>query len=166
MKLILFIPLMALFFSCGNSKKVASDAVKTDAAAISVDPENEVAIIQEGKPQRNAMVKATIGSFKESDTFSIQDVQINGNTLLLTITYGGGCADHQFEFIGSPMIMKSMPPIRSVQLIHDSANDNCKAIVTRIVEIDLKNIAYTPKPGSELMLMLKGWDKKIKYTYE
>ncbi len=166
MKLFLFLPILAFLFSCGNVKKANKDTVKVDASTIVIDEEAQVKTPPEGKPQRNAMVKSTIGSFKESDAFSIQDAQIKGNTLLLTITYGGGCAEHKFEFIGSPMIMKSMPPIRSVQLIHDSANDNCKAIVTRIVEIDLKNIAYTPKPGSELMLMLKGWDKKIKYTYE
>ena len=166
MKSILFILIAIITFSCGNSKKATSEVIKPDASTIAIDQENQVPTTPQENSQKNVMVKSTIGSFKESDAFSIQDVQIKGNTLLLTITYGGGCADHQFEFIGSPMIMKSMPPIRSVQLIHDAANDKCKALVTQTIEIDLKEIAYSPTPGSELMLMLKGWDKKINYTYE
>tara|TARA_R110002072_G_scaffold302668_1_gene487149 strand:- start:2760 stop:3260 length:501 start_codon:yes stop_codon:yes gene_type:complete len=166
MKYILLIPIVVLLFSCGNSKEIAKE-VQNDTSTIKIDPESEVSNDPDPiKPQRNVMIKGTIGSFKETDAFDIQDVTIKGNTLLLTITYSGGCADHKFEFIGSSVIMKSLPPIRSVRLIHDAADDACESLVTRIIEVDLKNIAYTATPGTELNLMLKGWDTKINYIYE
>ncbi|MBL1279180.1 MAG: hypothetical protein COA33_002865 [Fluviicola sp.] len=162
MKLLFLISTLALLFSCGNSKKAAEKVVDTSTSSETVEETTPTTT----KPQRNAMVKATIGSFKDSDDFDVHEVSINGNTLLLTISYSGGCADHKFEFIGNSVVMKSIPPIRSVRLIHDAAGDACESVVTRIIEVDLKNIAYTPTAGSELILMLKGWDTKIKYTYE
>ena len=108
----------------------------------------------------------TIGEFKDSDLLDIQSAKIIKNTLFLVVTYSGGCAEHKFSFIGSPMIMKSLPPKRSVKLIHDKNNDSCRSIVTKTIEIDLKNIAYDQTPGSEIVFMLEGWDDQLKYTFE
>ena len=145
MKSILFLPIIALLFSCGNSKKVTEEVSNS---------------------QGNKVVKALIGEFKKSDSFSIKSASISGNKLLLTIEYTGGCTDHQFEFIGSPMIMKSMPPIRAVQLVHNANNDSCESQITEVLEIDIRCMAYNQNAGSEIFLTLEGWDEKLKYIYE
>lgn len=163
MKLFISIPLIILLFSCGNSKKVSEEIIDTSKAQTETNPTTKP---PEMKPERNVKLKAFIGDVKETDAFSIESAVITGNTLLMTITYSGGCADHQFEFIGSPAIQKSMPPIRAVRLVHNANDDACRSVVTRIIEVDLQDIAYQQRAGSELMLHLEGFKTKLKYTFE
>lgn len=152
MKLLVSISIIALLLSCGSTKEV--EIVK------------EETVQEEIKPQRNIPVKATIGEFKESDHVVINAVRIVGNTLFLDVSYSGGCKEHRFEFIGSPVILKTLPPKRSVQLYHDSNEDVCRELVTNTIEIDLKELTYQPIAGSEIVLLLKGWDDPITYIFE
>ncbi|NBW58948.1 MAG: hypothetical protein EBR41_00005, partial [Crocinitomicaceae bacterium] len=61
---------------------------------------------------------------KESatDAFKILDAKIIGNYLHLNISYSGGCEKHSFKIIGDLLLSKSLPPIRSVKLIHYGNN--------------------------------------------
>ena len=68
---------------------------------------------------RDEIITAKIGRVNQySDTFIFNSVEIKDNFLLIEISFKGGCEKHNFEFIGSSTISKSMPPIRDVQLIH------------------------------------------------
>ncbi len=118
------------------------------------------------KPQRNAQVESFIGAFEESDPLDIDSMHVEGNKLFMYVSYSGGCREHQFKLVGSPLVMKTLPPKRPVQLVHDNEDDLCESIVSRVLEIDLKNLAYEPTPGSTIVLQLKGWKEDITYTYE
>src|SRR4051812_44223791 len=69
-----------------------------------------------------------------SDTLqstSIDTAFIEGNTIWIKVQYPGGCQDHHFDLEGSTAISKSLPPIRSVALIHSGKKDNCKAMIIK-----------------------------------
>jgi len=110
---------------------------------------------------------ATIGEFPASiDPIKIDSVQIVGNKMLISVSYAGGCGNHNFKLIGSQQIAKSMPAIRAVKLFHTIDNDNCKKMITRVLHFDISELAYKKENGSEIYLALDGYKEKLKYTFE
>ncbi len=99
------------------------------------------------------------------DPFNIVEVSIFENTMSLIVNYGGGCSTHEFQLAGSTSVMKSFPPQRSIQLLHNGNNDLCKMLVTDTIFFNIENLSNEKKPGSEIILNLKGWDNSISYTY-
>lgn len=153
MKIITILSAVLLLFSCASKKNAENESKKGNMA------ENGLDIIK---------VKATTGQFaKASDPItSIDTVFIEGNTMYIDLTYGGGCKDHEFQLIGSLAIAKSYPPIRGIQLVHKANEDNCRALVRKRLEVNIEEIAYQQEEGSEIYLSLEGWKERIKYTYQ
>ena len=100
-----------------------------------------------------------------SDVIKIEDAKIVGNKLEIKVSYGGGCENHSFELIGSPNISKSLPPIRSIQLIHRANKDACKALIIKELKFDISAFTYKKESGDAIYLQLDGWDAKLLYTY-
>ncbi len=97
---------------------------------------------------------------------TINDVKLNGNTLMMSISYTGGCAKHTFNLIGSEMISKSLPPIRSINLIHSANDEACKREMFDTLYFDITNLAYKKELGSVIKLNLNGWKEQLVYTYQ
>jgi len=146
--------------SCKTKQNVGSEKVETE---ISIDQKG---ITNKEYPDMN--VKAEIGDTKiESSSVQILKSSIDGNLLTLKIGYSGGCAEHSFEFIGSEMIAKSLPPIRNVRLIHYANGETCRIYIERKLVIDLRELAYEKKSGSQIKLNISGQkDQQILYTYQ
>ena len=100
-----------------------------------------------------------------SDAIKILDAKINKNQLLLNISYSGGCEKHSFKIIGDLLLSKSLPPIRSVKLIHYGNNDACKKLIIENLVIDISDLAYKKEDGSEIYLSLDGWGERITYVF-
>ncbi len=145
MKLILILISTCLFVACKCHKKIVSQ-----------DKINKEEMIIIGKLD-------TISD--SSDAIKFEDVKLNGNTLEIKVSYGGGCENHTFELIGSPNISKSLPPIRSIQLIHRANKDACKALIIKDLMFDVSSFTYKKESGSTIYLQLDGWDQKLLYTY-
>lgn len=145
----LFVLSMALL-SCGTRKNATKDEHGDSTA----------------KP-KETMITATIGEFsKTSDPMTISSVQIEGNFMTIEVTYSGGCGEHSFQMMGSSNIAKSLPPIRSIQLVHNANKDECKKMIIQMIKVDISALAYKKERGSEIYLTLEGWKEKIKYTFE
>ena len=145
MKLSIFFSALIMIIGCGTQKKMAQEQVENS----------------------NTMIKAKVGEINvASDPLTITNVNVKGNILLIDISYSGGCKDHSFEVVGSPMIAKSLPPIRAIQLIHHANSDQCKKMILQTLEVDLKDLAYQQKVGSKIFLTLDGWKDKIEYSFE
>lgn len=115
----------------------------------------------------STMITASIGETDQtSDNFSITDVRVKGNTLSIDVNYSGGCEEHQFEMVGSKNIAKSLPPIRSIQLVHKANGDKCKKLVMQTIEVDIKALAHKQESGDKIFLTLDGWKDRIEYTFE
>ncbi len=130
-----------------------------------IEQVDENAINVDGKTQTE-MITAKLGSFKESDAISILNARIEGNKMYLIVEYSGGCKDHSFELIGSYAIAKSIPPQRSIQLYHNSNQDNCRALLTDTIVANIEALAASSNAGSEIILNLDGYGKQLKYIYE
>lgn len=154
MKVAPFILAGLIAFACGTKKNAEDGEVrsgKNDTTPVTKD------IVK---------VTAAIGEFeKTSDPVKIDTVEVRGNILYIDITYSGGCEEHQFEVIGSPMIAKSMPPIRAIQLVHRANGDTCREQKSVKLEVYIDDLAYQQEVGSEIYLNLEGWKERIYYKY-
>ncbi|MEN9999508.1 MAG: hypothetical protein RI922_2498 [Bacteroidota bacterium] len=152
MKTILIVCLTIVAFGCKSTKHVAS----------AENPSKDTV-----QKNENVVIAASIGRIDQaSDPISISDVRIDGNKMLIDVSYGGGCEEHQFQVIGSPLISKSLPPIRSIQLVHAANGDKCKMNVIKTLEVELKELAFKQEAGSKIYLTLGGWNQQIQYLYE
>ena len=112
------------------------------------------------------LLVAQIGKPAISDPFVIEQAEISGNTLVVKVSYSGGCENHQFELVGSPNISKSLPPIRSIELVHKSNGDACKKKIEETLRFNLANLAYKQESGSVIKLNLNGWKEQLIYTFQ
>jgi hypothetical protein len=112
-------------------------------------------------------ITAEIGDIdKKSDLIEITYARIIENTLYLDVAYSGGCKKHDIQLVGSASIMKSLPPIRSIKLIHNSNNDSCREHITKTLAVDIRELAYQKEKGSVIYLTLDGWKERLTYTFE
>ena len=156
MQKIVFFLILAAVIGCKSKKDTISE---------SSNVQQEIVEEIEEKPKRPQQITARIGKFPESDPIQIDTAIITGNTLYLSVHYSGGCKYHRFEFIGSPAIMKSMPPKRSVKLIHMDDNDDCESTVVEQIEVDIGELSITETTGSEIVLLIENYQYPIHYIY-
>ncbi|NVK63948.1 MAG: hypothetical protein HWE22_05145 [Flavobacteriales bacterium] len=141
MKIVSILAVAALLFACNTTKEV-----------LEVDP-IDVKMAQIGDVNQ------------ESASTTITGVTLEGNILSLEVEYSGGCTDHSFELVGSPMIMKSLPPKRTVKLVHNSNDDTCREWVSETIKFNIKALAVTETSGNEITLLLDGVKEPISYIY-
>ena len=68
---------------------------------------------------------------------TIEHGEIRGDYLKLTVSYLGGCGDHDFGLAASMGINKSNPPGGFLILTHDSGNDTCTYKISQYLLFDL-----------------------------
>lgn len=150
MKNILFIFACLLFVNCASTK-----AVKTTESTTPSETNDLI------------VAKAKVGEFaKVNDPLKIENVTMQGNLMLIEVTYGGGCKDHNFELIGSPAIAKSFPPQRGIQLVHKSNNDMCRALIKKTISIDVTDLIDNKQEGAQIYYNLEGYEGRILHTYK
>ncbi len=72
-----------------------------------------------------------------ADPFDIQGAEVKGDSLELTVSYGGGCREHTFLLLADAAWMESYPVQTAVRLSHEANDDLCKAYLTRVLRFDL-----------------------------
>ena len=104
----------------------------------------------------NIVDDVSIYTRNNSET-TILKASIEGSILVLNISFNGGCEIHDFELIGSEVLLKSNPPVREVKLIHNANNDDCRELVKKELKFDVSKF----KSEKAVMLKIEGWIPKI-----
>lgn len=158
---IIFILSILVFASCKTAKNTSA---KNDETKIE-QSNTEGGIVE--RKHEPIQIKAEIGRIEHEQTTSVQIIKsrIEGNTLYLKVGYSGGCTKHGFKVIGNPMISKSLPPIRSVELVHLNNGDTCREYIEQQLIIDLSELAYEKETGSKIKLQFSGIEETILYTF-
>jgi hypothetical protein len=103
------------------------------------------------------------------DGVQIRAVTVTGDTLALTVSYGGGCVHHDLWLVASGLLMESAPPQADLFLSHNAYGDACRAIIRRDLAFDLAPLKRTATGGAAahgtLILRLRGWPEGIRYDY-
>jgi hypothetical protein len=109
---------------------------------------------------------ATLGDISmKSDPFTISSVTISGKNIEISISFSGGCNEHNFKLVGSEAISKSLPPQRSIVLIHQNNADTCKKLVEKKLIFNIEAFSYQKEKGSIINLNLSGWKERIEFIY-
>lgn len=84
---------------------------------------------------------------------------VEGDTLALTVSYGGGCQFHEFTLVASEAFAESHPVELDVFLAHEANGDRCRAYLTETYGFDLTPIkrlyqeAYQKEAGTVVLLL-------------
>jgi hypothetical protein len=104
------------------------------------------------------------------DNVTFNQISLNGDRLIIDLSYGGGCRDHIFSLIGENVFMESNPVRTNVVLSHDANDDPCEAWLTEELYFDLSPLkeayqeAYSMSSGS-IILLLEGVESEILYEF-
>ena len=99
---------------------------------------------------------------------------IAGDTLAITVSYSGGCEDHEFTLVASDAFAESYPVQLEVSLAHEANGDRCRAYLTETYGFDLTPIktlyrkAYLEDAGT-IVLLLRDAPEDVPdliYTFE
>ena len=159
---IIFILSLLVFASCKTAKNTSSENNQTKLE----QSNNEGGIVE--RKHEPIQIKAEVGRIElREQTTGVQIIKsrVEGNTLYLKIGYSGGCTKHDFKVIGNPMISKSLPPIRRVELVHLNNGDTCREYIEQQLIVDLSNLAYQQETGSKIKLQFSGIEEMIMYTF-
>lgn len=76
------------------------------------------------------------------DAFDLKAVSINGDTLFVDVTYGGGCQPHDYALFMSPSVFaESLPVQANLYLRHNANGEACKALLQAKLCFDLRPVA-------------------------
>lgn len=154
-KIILTFALLSIIIACGTKKK----ATITKEIEV-INPTTEVQT-KEQYPQ------AILGpTNQKSDSYKIISVEIERNFMIIEVTYSGGCETHEFSLYGNEAITRSIPPNRSLQLVHKSNGDMCKALVTEKLKFSISILAQNYEKNNLIKLNLTNFDKTFEYSYD
>lgn len=71
------------------------------------------------------------------DNAKLNHAILIGDSLKLSVSYGGGCKTHIFKLIGVLCITECFPARVDVYLSHDAKNDGCEAYITEELVFDI-----------------------------
>lgn len=111
------------------------------------------------------IIMAPPGSARDwpADPIRIEEAALAGDTLTLSVRYGGGCREHTFALVGDGAWMESYPVQTSALLAHDADGDLCRAYIARELRFDLTPLReayarlYGPGPAV-LVLHIRSGD--------
>ncbi|MFX0183100.1 MAG: hypothetical protein ACFE95_08480 [Candidatus Hodarchaeota archaeon] len=104
------------------------------------------------------------------DNVTFNQISLNGDRLIIDLSYGGGCRNHNFSLIGSNVFKESNPVRTDIVLSHDANDDPCEAWLTEKLYFDLSPLkeayqdAYLLSSGS-IIILLEGAESEILYEF-
>lgn len=97
-----------------------------------------------------------------NDDFQFTKVEIDGDSIRLSIRYGGGCGDIDVKLFDAGVIMESLPIQRNIRLSFKD-DDFCKALITKTISFDLSPIQVSDY--DQIILNLSDWSPSLLYEY-
>lgn len=131
-----FLSLLVLFtIGCQQIQ----NQIKTDPddTTVSVSVDDDIPDIEP------SVGKVFIGDVDErfgTDKYTLNSTTINGDTLTINVSYGGGCEKHDMTLVVSESFLESFPVQLHVSLAHNANGDACEAWLTEDHNFDLTPI--------------------------
>ncbi len=101
-----------------------------------------------------------------SDAYELVDAAIEGDALIATVSYGGGCRDHEFTLVLADTFMMMDPVRLQATLAHEANEDPCEAWLTEKLTFDLAAVKALHGGSGTVVLLLSVADgSEIELTY-
>jgi len=104
-----------------------------------------------------------------TDPISVTDVTLDGDSLLVSVQHGGGCASHFYGSCWDGLFAESDPVQANLQINHESNDDACDALLMAQLVIDLTPMrdawidAYQ-QPSGTITVNVADWGS-LDYTF-
>lgn len=95
--------------------------------------------------------------------FSIANAVVDGDSLRVTVQYGGGFRDHTFRLVADGAATKSLPRQQRLRIEHEGQGDPGRALITLDEAFDLT--PHRDPARGRIVLLLGGWDTPLEYVY-
>jgi hypothetical protein len=83
---------------------------------------------------------------------NVTAAEVDGDSLRISISYGGGCGKHRFNLVPSGPPMKSLPPKYPLTILHESTGDPCRAMIFKDFAFDLSPFRLSPHGTTVILL--------------
>lgn len=159
--------LSVLVFAIGCQQ--LNDQMKTgpdDTLSVSVDDVNPDEIFYTG-----AVFIGDAGDRFGTDAYALNSATITDDTLNISVSYSGGCEDHQFTLVASDIFLESFPVQLSASIVHNANDDACEAYPTENYRFDLTPIktmyqeAYRQEAGTIILRLKDAPDGNLVYEF-
>ena len=105
-----------------------------------------------------------------ADEYELDAAAITGDTLVVTVSYGGGCEDHFFALDASAAFAESDPVQLMVALAHNANGDACQRWVTQdycfnLAPLKARYQAEYQQDAGTIVLQLKGAASELVYEF-
>ncbi len=71
------------------------------------------------------------------DPFALNSARFEGQYLEMSVSFSGGCNEHDYSFFVSETVLLSDPPQLSMFVVHDDRDDFCDAYLTETISTDM-----------------------------
>ena len=118
-----------------------------------------------------AVVVAGTGATLGDDDHVLNAASIAGDTLTISVSYGGGCETHEFTLVISASFIESSPAQLSTVLTHEANDDPCEAWLTQSYTFDLSIVrtryreAFGPGAGTVVLQLDSVPDGHLVYEF-
>jgi hypothetical protein len=159
--------LCVLVFGIGCQQ--LDDQMKTgpdDPVSISADDVNPDEIFYTG-----TVFIGDAGNRFGTDEYALNSATITDDTLNISVSYSGGCEDHQFTLVASDTFLESFPVQLPVSIAHDANGDTCEAYPTENYRFDLTPLktmyqkAYQQEAGTIILRLKDAPDGALVYEF-
>ena len=159
--------LSVLVFAIGCQQ--LNDQMKTgpdDPVSISVDDLNPDEIFYTG-----AVFIGDAGDRFGTDAYALNSATITDDTLNISVSYSGGCEDHQFTLVASDTFLESFPVQLPASIAHNANGDTCEAYPTENYRFDLTPIktmyqeGYGQEAGTIILRLKDAPDGELVYEF-
>ncbi|MCR9162661.1 MAG: hypothetical protein ACE37F_03170 [Nannocystaceae bacterium] len=136
----------ALLLACSTSSRPVDSAVAGGSSAAANDDDDMGTSVSNSASSGDADASGPVAlplnetCTGATDPLTVQGLEQDGNTLLVTVTHAGGCSEHTYEACWNGSLMKSMPPQAVIDLRHDAHGDACEAMLTEVLAIDVTSM--------------------------
>ena len=106
-----------------------------------------------------------------TDEYALNSAAITDDTLNISVSYSGGCEDHQFTLVVSDTFLESFPVQLHASLTHNANGDTCEAYPTENYRFDLTPIktmyqeTYRQEAGTIILRLKDAPDGELIYEF-
>ncbi len=141
-----------------------------------VGPDEPTSVSVDGVNQGEIFYAGTVfigdaGNRFGTDKYALNSATITDDTLNISVSYSGGCEDHQFTLVVSDAFLESFPVQLHVSLAHNANDDACEAYPTESYRFDLTPIktmyqeAYRQEAGTIILRLKDAPDGNLVYEF-
>ena len=130
--------IILLAIGCSDVSEVLDGVDDT----VSVSPGDDPRISADTQLWGNVVIMDTDTNVDDwvNDTYELSSAEITDDTLRISVSYGGGCEEHEFTLIASNAFMESDPVQLNISIVHNANLDPCERWVSEAYYFDLTPI--------------------------